>query len=163
MISRVTGEVAFLGGFRISAHGRVGPLCGALPPPAVSRAPLPVSGWHQLRLGDRETELGRFTVEVVSDPDDRVAGVFLSHVHPFYEAHPPGDAERRVFHEGVISSELSGQREHAWGQVLCRVAPEENRDWLVVIYSPFSAVAMRDRGSLQHLLAVRHSEHPGPA
>jgi hypothetical protein len=128
MISRITGEVKFQN-LLITPQ--------AVLPPALaqkSRA-LPIPGWSGHQLGVHESELGAFNVEVLSDADGRVQLALLAHDHPFYERTTPDDAERRAFHQGVISSELAGQREFSWGEVLCRLDKHANKDWLVLAYN----------------------------
>ncbi|CAN5693578.1 hypothetical protein BH09VER1_BH09VER1_04310 [soil metagenome] len=129
-------------------------------PDAVTRKRLPVKGWHQYLLYDHPSPFGPFSVEVVTSDEQRVAGVFLSHVHTFYERNTPEDTERRAFHDGVIATELLGQREFSWGHVFCRVDHKENRDWLVVIYSPFSHVPLH-RHEIYRALSAH--EHPPEA
>ena len=75
-----------------------------------SRA-LPVPGWSGHQLGVHPSELGDFDVEVLTDAESRVQLALLAHVHSFYQRETPRDAERRAFHEGVVHSELDGQRE----------------------------------------------------
>jgi hypothetical protein len=145
MIVRSTGEVSFEGRLRVSAHAPIAEVVEGLPPTEVVMQPLPIEGWRQYSLGEHAGTLGVFRVEAVTGPERRVEAVFLSHCHSFYETASPGDSERRAFHEGVIASELAGQREFPWGHVFCRLDAETPRDWLVVIYSPFSAVPLQRR------------------
>jgi hypothetical protein len=84
---------------------------------------------------------------------DRIQVVLMSHRHSFYELNTPDDAERRAFHEGVIHTDLAGQREFSWGEVLCRLEPIPNKDWLVVAYSNESKVPLPDREVLLRLRA----------
>ncbi|MDR3403499.1 MAG: hypothetical protein P4L99_13460 [Chthoniobacter sp.] len=92
-------------------------------------------------------------MEVATGLESRVEGVFLCHRHPFYDAATPDDSERRVFHEGVIAADLFGQQEFPWGHVFCRLDRATNRDWLVVIYSPFSSVPLQQREVYRILLS----------
>jgi hypothetical protein len=159
MITPVTGEVSFDDGLRIAAHTLITSLLGLLPASQVSARPLPIKGWRQYNLGEHSSDFGKFAVEVVTSFERRVEGVFLSHCHEFYDATTPDDAERRVFHESVIAADLFGQREFPWGHVFCRLDPQANRDWLVVIYSPFSAVPLYEREVYRVLFA--HEPNPG--
>ena len=77
----------------------------------------------------------------------------LAHEHPFYKQSTRGDAERRVFHEGIVSSELAGQREFSWGEVLCRLDKHANKDWLVLAYSQGPHVPIVFPAVLRHLYA----------
>jgi hypothetical protein len=77
----------------------------------------------------------------------------MAHVHPFYEALTPEDAERRAYHEGIVATDLKGQREFAWGYVLCKLDPVANRDWLVVVYHQGLHVPNAAREALRELIA----------
>lgn len=57
------------------------------------------------------------------------------------------------FHEGVIATDLFGQREFPWGHVLCHLEVRRNRDWLVVIYTAFSGVPLQQRKISEVLFA----------
>jgi hypothetical protein len=148
-----TGEIGFEDGLRITAHAYVARLSRSLIEERISARALPVPGWEQHRLGEHLSSHGRFEVEVVCGPERRVEGVFLKHLHPFYEPDTPEDRERRVFHEGIIATELKGQREFEWGHVFCRLDARENRDWLVVIYTPFAGVPLHEREIYRVLMA----------
>jgi len=151
MIDRSTGEVAFRD-LRILPQARV-------PSPLVKPPRnLPIPGWFGHFLGVHESEHGVFIVEAVSH-HDRIQVVLMAHSHPFYEPKTPGDNERRAFHEGVISIDLSGQREFSWGEVLCRFNSRENRDWLVVAYTPGPHVP-KPSGDVLALLLAREPD-PG--
>jgi hypothetical protein len=128
MISRITGEIKF-------QNLLIAPQSTLPVGLAEKTRALPVPGWSGHQLGVYQSELGSFDVEVLSDADGRVQLALLAHVHPFYERATPNDAERRAFHEGVIDSELAGQREFSWGEVLCRLDKRANKDWLVVAYN----------------------------
>ena len=158
MIVPSTGEISFTDGLRITAHALIQPLLRTTPGPVSSRA-LPVEGWNQHHFGEHPSSFGRFEVEVATGAADRVEGVFLRHLHPFYDPATPEDSERRAFHEGVIASDLRGQREFSWGHVFCRLKKEENRDALVVIYTPFCNVPLQQREVYRVLVA---HELPGP-
>ena len=157
MILPSTGEIDFTDGLRITAHALIQPLLRNTRRPVWSCA-LPVEGWNQHFLGEHPSSFGRFEVEVATGAEDRVEGVFLRHVHPFYEAATPEDSERRAFHEGVIATDLCGQREFSWGHVFCRFKREGNRDALVVIYTPFCNVPLQQREVYRVLVA---HEPPG--
>jgi len=145
MITAITGEAAFSDGLQVAPHCTLSALLKTHPGHATSVRELPVEGWKQLVLGIHASDQGYFEVEVAMGPELRVEGLFLSHHHPFYEAGTPGDSERRAFHEGVIATDLRGQQEFSWGHVFCRVDKKSNRDWLVLIYSPFSNIPMHKR------------------
>src|SRR6185312_4497062 len=124
MINRVTGEVSFQSGLHIVPHRPI-----QLPH---KTRKLSLKNWVRHILGVQTSEHGTFEVEALSTGADCVQLVLLAHEHPFYEPNTPGDAERRVFHEGVINSDLGGQREFSWGEVVCRLDPIFNKDRLVV-------------------------------
>ena len=151
MISHITGEVRFQN-LVIAPH--------TILPTALaqkSRA-LPVPGWSGHRLGVHKSELGAFDVEVLTDAEGRVQLALLAHSHPFYERNTPNDAERRAFHEGLVSSELAGQQEFSWGEVLCRLDQHANKDWLVVAYNQGPHVPALFPKVLLHL----HAPEPYP-
>ena len=151
MISRITGEVK-LQSLLLTPH--------AILPPTdekKSRA-LPIPGWTGHQLGVHESELGAFDVEVLTDGEGRVQVVLLAHAHPFYERNTPQDTERRAFHEGLINSELTGQREFSWGEVLCRLDERANKDWLVVAYNQGPGVPAIFPQALNYL----HARQPFP-
>ena len=91
-------------------------------------------------------------MEVLSADDELIHVVLLSHRHTFYEPGTPEDAERRAFHEGVISAELGGQREFSWGEVICRFENALNKDWLVVACNRESRVPTPGKDVLLRLL-----------
>ena len=146
MISRSNGEVTFVG-LRIVPQAVL-----ALAGSQGTRA-LPITGWTQHVLGVHQSDRGVFEVEVVSDQKRRVQIVLLAHHHPFYQKDTPEDSERRVFHEGVISADLAGQREFSWGQVFCRLDDKANKDWLVLAYTMGPRVPTQIAGVLEHLRA----------
>jgi len=115
--------------------------------------PLPIPGWQQHMLGEHTSSFGTFSVEVATGFEHRVEGVFLSHSHSFYTTASQDDSERRAFHDGVIASDLFGQQEFPWGHVFCRLDYQSNRDWLVIIYSPFSAIPLHQREVYRVLIA----------
>ncbi len=145
MIAPGSGEVAFSSRFQITAHAAVDALLSALPPRAYTKRPMPIEGWQQYVLGEHDANLGKFSVSIAAGPERRVEAVFLSHCHSFYEKGTPEDSERRAFHEGVIATELFGQREFPWGHVFCRYEPKFHRDWLYLVYNPFSSVPLQER------------------
>jgi hypothetical protein len=104
-------------------------------------------------LGFHLSEHGTFEVEALSESEDRVRVVLLSHRHTFYEPTTPDDAERKIFHEGVIHSDLAGQREFSWGEILCRLESASNKDWLVIAYSREAKVPLQSKEVLSHLYA----------
>lgn len=147
MIDAATGEVRFSGGVGIVPHM---PVSAFDLKPSFTRN-LPVQGWRQHSLGLRGSEFGRFQVEITTDPEQRIEAAFLRHIHSFYLLHSPADAERRIFHEGIIAEDLRGQREFSWGHVFCRLDENDQRDWLCLIYTPFSSVPLREKAILQAL------------
>jgi hypothetical protein len=152
MISRSTGETTFEG-------LRILPQAPVEPGVAQQIRPLPVAGWFRHMLGIRNSDHGAFEVEAVSDPKHRIQVLLLSHAHPFYLANTPEDAERRAFHEGVISSDLTGQREFSWGQVFCRLDSKFNKDWLVLAYTLGPQVPAHAAAVLRHL----YTHEPEPS
>jgi hypothetical protein len=145
MISRITGEVSFQSGFHISPHR-------AIETSHKSQA-LPLKGWKRHILGSHPSEHGNFEVEAISKDEDRIQLVLLAHQHSFYRPGTPLDAERRAFHEGVISLDLAGQREFSWGEVVCRLEAGSNKDWLVIAYNRDADVPLGEREVLLRLLA----------
>jgi hypothetical protein len=97
-------------------------------------------------------------VEALSSGQDRIQLVLLSHQHTFYERDTPADADRRIFHEGVISKDLAGQREFSWGEVLCRLEVRCNKDGLVIAYNLGADIPLHDRKVFLQLLA--HEKTP---
>jgi hypothetical protein len=53
----------------------------------------------------------------------------------------------------VISTDLAGQKEFTWGEVICRLETASNRDWLVVAYHRESGVPRPERDVLLRLCA----------
>ncbi len=155
MIIASTGEVCFTKGLCVAPHSLVDSILidagnyGA----SISARNLPIEGWKQHALGIHKSDRGDFEVEVVTGPECRIEGVFLSHHHAFYDPRTPGDVERRVFHDSVIAADLCGQLEFSWGHVFCRVDSKANRDWLVLIYNPFSQVPLKAREVYRQLFA----------
>ncbi len=94
----------------------------------------------------------------MSGAERRIEGVFLSHSHSFYEVGTTDDSERHAFHEGVIATELRGQREFSWGHVFCRLDKRSNQDWLAIIYTPFSNIPLHEREFARVLLAEKWPE-----
>lgn len=128
MISFSSGEITF-------EKLRIAPQMLLNAPSMKKIHALPVQGWCHHNLGVQNSDRGTFDVEAVSDTRDRIQLVLLSHSHPFYQPDTVDDAERRVYHEEVISRDLGGQREFSWGHVFCRVHAQANRDWLVLAYT----------------------------
>jgi hypothetical protein len=150
MINQVTGEISFRSGLHIVPHQVI-----TSPHRTVA---LSLKGWMRHILGIRPSEHGDFEVEALSKANHRILLVMLSHEHSFYEKNTPADAERRTFHEGVISTELAGQREFSWGEVLCRFESAFHRDYLVIAYSRDANIPLADREVLLRLLA--HEKMP---
>jgi hypothetical protein len=158
MISRVTGEVDFRSGLRILPHCSLQSLSvSAAGQPKVKTRKLSLTGWKRHVLGFHTSEHGTFEVEALS-ADEGIQVVLLAHRHAFYEPNTPDDAERRAFHEGVISSDLAGQREFTWGEVICRLERASNKDWLVIAYSRETKVPLQVKEVLLRLCA--HEKMP---
>lgn len=154
MINRVTGEIGFGDGLRIVPHCTLDSLSAALGEPVkVQTQKLSLGDWKRHVLGPHPSEHGIFEVEALSADDDCIHVVLLSHQHPFYESGTPEDAERRAFHEGVVSSDLAGQREFTWGEVICRLEMPAKRDWLVAAYSRQPRVPLPEKTVLLRLCA----------
>ncbi len=145
MINRVTGEISFRDDFHIAPHRAI----------ELSHATqtLSLKGWKRHLLGFHPSEHGTFEVEALSSHQGRVQVVLLSHQHPFYEPGTVADADRRAFHEGVINSDLAGQREFAWGEAVCRLEAPCNKDWLVIAYNRDADVPLREPEVLLRLVA----------
>lgn len=167
MISPVNGEVGLKDGLCIGAHSQLATISAHI----VSSHDLPVPGWSEHSMGTHPSDHGEFEVNVITGEERRVEALYFSHCHSFYEAGTPDDAERRVYHEGVIASDLGGQREFGWGRVFCRVRRDSHksagrpamivmRDWIWIVYNPFSDVPLRSR-SIEMLLAAHEPLPPG--
>lgn len=154
MINRATGEVGFRSGLHVAPHCLVTELV-ALPGigPKIRTQFLPLNGWKRLVFGSHDSEHGTFEVEALSSDGDRIQIVLLAHEHGFYEPNTPEDAERRAFHDGVIHSDLAGQQEFSWGEVLHRLEIKPNKDWLVIAYSHDASIPLPDREVLLRLRA----------
>jgi len=148
MISPVSGEVVFSDGLRFSPHEA---LSASHIQDARSHSLLPIPGWTQHRLGIHPSKHGPFEVEAVSDRDSRIQAVLVAHAHSFYRPDTPNDSERRAFHEGVIGSDLLGQREFSWGEAFCRLDPDHNKDWLVIVYTAGPQIPLQRAELLRHL------------
>jgi hypothetical protein len=147
MINRVTGEIDFRDGLRVVPHGTIQSLSSGFGPSLkIETHRLSYKGWKRHVLGFHESEYGNFEVEALSAEDDCIHVVLLSHWHTFYEAGTPEDAERRAFHEGVVSTDLGGQREFAWGEVLCRLEQPASKDWIVAAYSGEARIPLPEQG-----------------
>ena len=145
MIAPSNGEVSFEDGLCIAPFVVMQQMLPLLPDgrEVPSRA-LPVEGWRQFVLGMHPSDHGPFEVETCVGNEGRVEAVFLSHCHSFYDKSTDADAERRVFHESVIATDLRGQREFSWGYVFSKLDRAKNQDWLVVVFNPFSNVPRRE-------------------
>ena len=146
MINRTTGEVGFKDGLHIFPHCRVDALAtiaGGKFEPRTQK--LSLDGWKRHVLGLHASEHGIFEVEALSSVEDRIEIVLVANQQLFYEHDTPEDADRRAFHEGVVSSDLAGQREFAWGEVLHRLGSAANKDWLVIAYSREDKVPLAGR------------------
>lgn len=162
MIAPSNGEVSFKDGLCIKPFAVMREVLSLLPDASRTQSrELPIQGWRQFKLGMHESNHGAFEVETSVGSEDRVEAVFLSHCHSFYDMSANGDPERRIFHEGVIATELRGQREFSWGYVFCKLERTKNRDWLVVVFNPYSNVPKRERREAMILTA--HEEIPRDA
>jgi hypothetical protein len=155
MIARATGEILFGDGFVITPQILLTPEHLAT---ARAHHPLSMPGWTRHVLGVHGSDFGPFEVEAISDPHCRVHMAMLAHEHAFYEPDTLGDAERRVFHDGVIAKDLAGQREFNWGNVFCRFNPPERKDWLIVVYHLGPQVPTHEPEVLLRLFA--HAPNP---
>ena len=154
MINRVTGEIDFSDGLRIVPHCTTQSLSSGFGPSLkIETHRLSHKEWKRHVLGFHKSEHGNFEVEALSAEDDCIHVVLLSHRHTFYEVGTLEDAERRTFHEGVVSSDLGGQREFAWGEVLSRLEQAATKDWLVVAYNRESRVPLPEKEVLLRLCA----------
>jgi hypothetical protein len=150
MINRVTGEVSFQSGLHIVPHHVV--------QRAHKTQPLSLKGWMWHIFGSHPSEHGTFEVEAISPGSSGIQIVMVAHEHSFYQLGTPADSERRAFHEGIIATDLGGQREFAWGEVFCRLHVAYNKDWIVVAYNRGADVPIPERDVLLRLLA--HEEMP---
>jgi hypothetical protein len=161
MIKRATGEVVFRNGFQILPHCSVQSLLAkAEVASAVAVHKLSLKGWKRLVLGFHVSEHGTFEVEALLADEDPIQVVLLAHQHTFYECNTPDDADRRALHEGVISSDLGGQREFTWGEVVGRLEPVANRDWLVIAYSCDCKVPLQVKDVISRLCACEDLAEP---
>ncbi len=159
MINRATGEVDFRSGLRILPHcSAASLLTNKGHQSKLKIQALSLKGWKRHVLGDHTSEHGAFEVEALSGEGEQIRVVLLSHKHAFYEPNTPEDAERRAFHEGVISSDLAGQREFAWGEVICRLETATNKDWLIVAFRREAGVPLQVKEIIRRLYA--HEELP---
>ena len=159
MIDRVTGGVDFQSGLHIIPHCSIASLhANAKEPLTIKTRKLSLKGWKRHIFGFHVSEHGSFEVEALSTDDDRIHVVLLSHEHSFYEQNTPDDAERRAFHEGVVSSDLAGQKEFTWGEVTYRLESASNKDWLVIAYSREAKVPLQMKEVLLSLRA--HEKMP---
>lgn len=155
MIHRLTGEVAFDNGLILRPQALFSSI---LPPKKGIRSKfLPVSGWLRFYLGIQQSDHGDMEVELVCGPDLRLHMIVMAHSHSFYRQASPEDSERRAFHEEIILRDLAGQKEFSWGTVRCATDPAENKNWMVIAYTPGANVPLADRKALLQLAA---SEKP---
>ncbi len=159
MIAQSNGEVCFNDGLCIPPFASIQAVVSLTADAShVLSRHLPLEGWRQFDLGIHISDYGQFVVEATVGSEERVDAVFLSHCHSFYDKSAKGDAERRTFHEGIIATELRGQREFSWGSVICKYDAAKNRDWLVIIFNPFTNVPRKERHEAMVLTA--HEEIP---
>lgn len=146
MILPATGEVIFSDGLHFSPHEPLSVSSGT------PRRPFGlVRGWSKYVLGKHSSDHGEFEVEVVCDTGRRIETVAVAHIHPFYERETAGDSERHAYHEGIIATDLRGQREFSWGMALSCLDTRANKDWLVVVYTAELHVPLRRAEFLRHL------------
>jgi hypothetical protein len=146
VINRITGEINFRSGLHIRPHCPAQSLFAQGENASRNKSlNLPLRGWKRHILGFHGSEHGIFEVEALSAEEERVYVVLLSHRHSFYEQATPGDAERRAFHEGVVSSDLAGQKEFTWGEVHYHLESNLNQDWIVIAYSPGAKVTLPEK------------------
>ncbi len=159
MINRTSGEIDFRSGLHIRPQCSIQSLF-ANPEHLlkITTRNLSLKGWRRHVLGFHLSDHGTFEVEALSAEEQRVYVVLLSHSHAFYEPRTPDDADRRTFHEGVISSDLAGQKEFTWGEVRCRLEPALNQDWLVIAYSREAKVPLPEKDVILCLYA--HEDTP---
>jgi hypothetical protein len=157
MISHVTGEVAFEDGLRFAPQEELaeGHLRSARSHRLIEEA-----GWSQHVLGVHRSDHGDFEVEAVSDRSCRIQMVLMAHSHPFYQPDTRDDSERRAFHEGVLESDGLAQGSFSWGEVLRRLDPAANRDWIVVVYSLGPHVPRLDPAPLPRLYEYQPKPPP---
>lgn len=158
VINRATGVVSFQSGLHISPHCSVQSLRAQNQDLKIESRNLSLKGWRRHILGFHPSDHGTFEVEALSAEAERVYLVLLSHSHSFYEKGTPDDAERRAFHEGIISSDLAGQKEFTWGDVRCRLETISNQDWLVIAYSRDANVPFPEQDVISRLFA--HEKMP---
>jgi hypothetical protein len=108
-------------------------------------------GWSKYILGNHPSDHGQFEVEAVCDSSRRIETVAVAHIHSFYQQDTAGDSERHAFHEGIISTDLRGQREFSWGLALSCLDTRANKDWLVIAYTAELHVPLRRAEFLRHL------------
>lgn len=158
MISRHDGEVSFSDGLVIRPHMPLWHL------PSASRdlAGGSLMGWGMFTLGTHPSQYGDFAVEVACATVDQrpVFLVVLVSMNPFFRMPVEKDRERRVFHEGVLARELSGQREFSWGEAFCKYNQEDRRDCLNVVYTAGPKVPSFPGSAAEFLTA--EASHPEP-
>jgi hypothetical protein len=149
MISQVNGEVSFQDGLCIGAHSHLAGISTFV----VSSHEVSIPGWSRHPLGIHRSNHGEFDVHAIVGDERRVEALYLSHSHSYYSEETPDDAERRIYHEGVIAADLCGQHEFGWGQIFCRYETIARRDWIWVVYNPFTNVPLR-ASSIEMILAA---------
>jgi hypothetical protein len=58
-----------------------------------------------------------------------------------------------LFMKAWVSSDLGGQREFTWGEVIYRLETTANKDWLVVAYNRESRVPLPEKEVILRLCA----------
>lgn len=136
MISSNTGEVTFSNGWRLLPQEPFSMLSEHV----LSSKDLPIPDWHLHEVGVHASEFGDFDVTVVCGPQQRLSLVMLTHRHSFYEPDTKRDGERRVYHENILTKDLRGLRQHAWGEAFCRFDAQDHRDRIVLAYTRGSQI-----------------------
>ena len=147
MINRATGEICFPDGLHILPHCPVDSIfSNPKDRQKIETHKLSLAGWKRHVLGLHFSEHGWFEVEALSADEDRIYVVFLAHRDASYKPNTREDAERRAFHEGVIVSDLAGQKEFEGVKSFAIWRPQPTR----IGWSWFTAVKPTSRcGSMR--------------
>ncbi len=161
MINRTTGEVSFRSGLYFTPHCSLESLAQNVGGGTkVKTHRLSFKGWKRHVFDLHQSEHGTFEVEALAEEDDCIQIVLLAaHQRAFADLKTQGDVEGRAFHEEVIHSDLAGQREFSWGEVVCRLDSRSSKDWLIIAYSREARVLLPAREVVLRLYA--HADIPG--
>jgi hypothetical protein len=154
MIDPRTGALYFTDGFSI------GPETLAMALDVYQKVSFTIPGWRRYLLGSHPSEHGEFEVEGIVTSSARLLVVMLRHDHEFYDISSDGDAERQTFHQGVVTKDLAGQYEYNWGVVLLHTAQKENKNSIIIVYTPESAMPLQKRETLKILLEHEQIQTP---